>query len=324
MTSNGILSNIVVFSGANGSHPQGGLLMGSDGNLYGTTSQGGPTDLGTVFRITLTNDMFTTLAYFADNINNSGAFPEGPLVQGSNLCFYGTAAAGGASDDGAIFMVTTGGVLITVVSFAYTDGSEPETGLIRGGDGNFYGTTSDGGAYADGTFFEMTTNYVLTNVVSFNGTNGDTPQGPLVEVSGNFYGTAEFGGTYGVGTVFSVTPGGLPAPMATFNGTNGSYPNAGLALGSDGNLYGTTADGGAGGAGTVFQLSPTLSFSLIGGECIVYWPTNAIGFNLQFTTNLSLAHWVDIGNPSNVGAYYVVTNKIYSGSKFYRLINTNP
>lgn len=332
---NGTVTSLVAFGGTNGSHPLGGLIPGRDGCLYGTASQGGPANSGIVFKIIpgLAN-VFSVLAPFNYDFNSSGAFPEGPLVQApinssSSNSFLGTTAAGGADDDGTVFMITTNGVLSTVVSFAYTNGSEPESGLVLGNDGNYYGTTSAGGLYGDGTVFEVTTNGVLTNVISLNDNNGYVPQGPLLPGAGNsFYGTTEFGGAFDSGTVFCATLGGASnsiMTVATFDGTNGDFPNGGLVFGPDSDIYGTTSDGGASGAGTVFRLWPELNITRGKNECVVFWSASVNGYSLQSSTNLNNpANWITLPVSTIAGSQYMVTNKVYAGSKFFRLINPNP
>jgi len=48
-----IITTLVFFNVANGAHPDGVLVPGPDGNFYGTTSQGGATGLGTIFRLSI-------------------------------------------------------------------------------------------------------------------------------------------------------------------------------------------------------------------------------------------------------------------------------
>jgi uncharacterized repeat protein (TIGR03803 family) len=55
LTTNGVLTTLFSFNGTNGLFPQAGLVQGSDGNLYGTTSSGGASGNGTVFRLSLTS-----------------------------------------------------------------------------------------------------------------------------------------------------------------------------------------------------------------------------------------------------------------------------
>jgi uncharacterized repeat protein (TIGR03803 family) len=148
----GVLSLLVSFDQTDGAYPWGGLVQGTDGNLYGTTSQGGSVGgLGTVFRVT-TGGTLTTLYAFK---GSDGAQPWGALIQGTDGNFYGTTIAGGANDEGTIFQITRGGALTTLHSFDGTDGYLPWGGLVQGTDGNFYGTTYEGGANNDGTLFEL-------------------------------------------------------------------------------------------------------------------------------------------------------------------------
>jgi uncharacterized repeat protein (TIGR03803 family) len=89
--------------------PVGGLVWGTDGNLYGTTSQGGAGGQGTVFQVT-TNGLLTTLFWFN---GANGANPQGTLIQARDGSFYGTAEFGGnqyedapQTGDGLVFQLT--------------------------------------------------------------------------------------------------------------------------------------------------------------------------------------------------------------------------
>jgi uncharacterized repeat protein (TIGR03803 family) len=125
-----------------GSLPYSGLVQGTRGQFYGTTSSGGTNGIGTVFSIT-PGGALTTLHSFDDTDGNS---PVAGLIQGANGDFYGTTFQGGANHVGTVFSITAAGSLTTLHSFDVTDGSHPQAGLIQGTTGKFYGTTSGGGA----------------------------------------------------------------------------------------------------------------------------------------------------------------------------------
>jgi uncharacterized repeat protein (TIGR03803 family) len=144
---------------ADGQEPIGPLVIGIDGNFYGTTfgmsSAHWPTKYGTVFSITPTGKL-TTLYRFCRRTNCAdGASPASGLVQGTDGNFYGTTTAGGANNDGTIFKINPQGVLTVLHSFSGSDGSNPIGGLIQASNGLFYGATSAGGSNNDGTIFSL-------------------------------------------------------------------------------------------------------------------------------------------------------------------------
>jgi uncharacterized repeat protein (TIGR03803 family) len=271
MSTNGALTSLYAFIGTkDGAFPGGGLVQGSDGNLYGTTENGGTVGDGTVFKIS-TNGALTSLYAFG---TDDGGNPQAVLVQGSDGNFYGTTANGGTNNAGTVFRISANGTLTSLYSFTGTnDGANPQAGLVQGSDGNFYGTTFGGGAYTNqdgglGTVFKISTSGGLTSLYSFAGGNdGAGPLAGLVQGSdGSFYGTTVAGGAYtnqygGLGTVFKISANGALTSLYSFTGgKDGASPQAALVQGSDGNVYGTTFQGGAytnqyGGLGTVFKIS---------------------------------------------------------------------
>ena len=118
ITPSGTLTTLHTFDGTDGSDSVAALALGSDGNFYGTTRQGGSKGVGTVFVIS-PGGVFNTLYSFS---GPDGANPESDLVQDNNGNFYGTTFAGGTSNDGTIFVITTAGALTVLHDFAGTDG----------------------------------------------------------------------------------------------------------------------------------------------------------------------------------------------------------
>ncbi len=267
-----------------GAAPQAGLILGSDGYLFGTTLNGGADDLGTVYLITTAGS--ETGIPFTGNPGD-GAYPEASLIQGSDGNFYGTTYEGGANNTGSIFKVSpTTGVKTVLYSFGTSgpnDGVKPN-GLIQDSAGNLYGTTYEGGAGNQGTVFKISAAGSETCLYSFGtsgGTDGEYPKAGLILGSnGNFYGTTYAGGTYNDGTIFEITAAcGGESVVHSFSGNggasranDGANPEAPLILASDGNFYGTTAGGGASYAGTVFQITQAGAepwvFSFSGGGAI--------------------------------------------------------
>jgi uncharacterized repeat protein (TIGR03803 family) len=165
VTPEGIETILHRFSGPDGQYPEAGLIQGSDGNFYGTTS-GGNTTFGTVFRVT-PEGAETTLYTFNPVVDSDGSFPEAGLTQGSDGNFYGTTSGGGMNQGGTMFQLTPAGVVTVLYSFPNTSGTfegtqlpgpEPDTNLVQGSDGNFYGGTDQNGAYNRGYFFKLILN----------------------------------------------------------------------------------------------------------------------------------------------------------------------
>jgi uncharacterized repeat protein (TIGR03803 family) len=248
-----------------GADPYEGVVLATDGNLYGLTTYGGSNGWGTVYKITQSG-VFTLLHSFEDM---EGFYPAGALVQARDGNFYGIVTTGESGDQGGVFRVTPEGTLTVLHSFLGADGSEPEAGLVLGTDGNLYGITFAGGgssacAGGCGTVFRITLDGTLTTLHSFELSDGAYPDGKLVRGSdGNFYGTTNGGGTDGWGVVFKITPQGAVTTLHSFDLTQGGAPWAGLVQAANGNFYGTTRYGGSANVGTLFEITPQGAFRML-------------------------------------------------------------
>jgi len=131
---------------SDGGFPYGSLHEASDGVLYGTTSEGGPDDFGTLYKVNRNGAGYMVLRYFTPD-NNEGYLPVAPPVEGPGGVLYGTTYYGGTSDGGTIYQVRKDG---SGFAFLYEfqdddrDGWEPNGPMIRGSDGALYGTTFHG------------------------------------------------------------------------------------------------------------------------------------------------------------------------------------
>jgi len=286
ITSTGTLTTLHVFSGTDGAYPYAGLIQGTDGNFYGTTSQHGSGLYGTVFKITSSGTL-TTLHNFTGG--SDGANPYAALVQGVDGNFYGCTESGGTLGFGTVFKITSSGTLTTLHSFAGgSDGLYPYAALIQGTDGNFYGTTSSGGNSSNsGIIFKMTTAGATTNLHSFSGSDGKIPYGGLVQdTNGTFFGTTTQGGAYGYGTIFSLSTG-LGAFVKTVP-TSGSVGSSVLVLGT--NLTGATKVTFNGTSATFTVLSSseiktTVPAGATTGTVKVTTPGGTLSSNVAFTVH---------------------------------------
>jgi uncharacterized repeat protein (TIGR03803 family) len=148
---------------SDGAYPFDSLIQRKDGNLYGTTRNGGyggAGGYGTVFKITPSGTL-TTLHRFRGKDGNG---PYAALIEGTDGNLYGTNSSGGPFSDtgnasGTAFKITTSGDESTVYAFcslaACVDGYMPIGSLVQGKDGDFYGTTSGGGTSFEGTVFRI-------------------------------------------------------------------------------------------------------------------------------------------------------------------------
>ena len=259
----GGLTTLHSFSGQDGAFPVGGLVAGSDGSFYGTTSGGGDPasctnyqtpGCGTLFKIDSTGN-FTSLHLFE---GTEGATPNAPLTRANDGYFYGTTSrGGGTAQAGTVFRMDSSGVVTLLHSFSGPpDGYIPNEGLIQASDGYLYGTTSDGGSSNLGTVFRIDSSGNLVTLHSFSGPDGSHPTGGLIQGTDGFlYGVT---GPASTGTIFRTDLSGNVTILHSFTGADGQAPS-GIMQAKDGSYYGGASEpainGRSWGTGIIFKIS---------------------------------------------------------------------
>ena len=280
-----VLSPLYSFQGGHdGSNPVGGITIGRDGNLYGTTVSGGRNDAGAVYKLSPPPTVckagpcpWTETLLYQFTGGADGGEPVAVIFDSAgNL--YGTTAVGGIDNNGVVFKLTPSGSRSrwsesVLYRFAGPpDGHDPTGALTFDDNGNLYGTTDLGGTGCNcGTVYQLTpsgSGWTEQVIYRFqNANDGGAPSGGLIlDPEGNLYGAASAGGADDGGTIFELMPSNgnwtfsvLYSPIA------GSFQPVGtLARSPSGMLYGTFSTGpprlnycGDEGCGNVFQLSPS-------------------------------------------------------------------
>lgn len=208
ITPSGTFTTLHTFANIDGASPYAPLLQGTDGYFYGTTFSGGTAGVGTIFRISSAG-AFKTLLNFDGGSFSNGGHPYGPLIQGSDGNFYGSAATGGFEDAGVAFQVTPSGVLSVLRSFVGAgDGANPVGGVVQATDGNIYGTNTSYGDDGEGVIFLTSPSGAFAVLYAFDCYSGARPQVTLLQhTNGKLYGDAGgvcFGGVFSQGVFYSL------------------------------------------------------------------------------------------------------------------------
>jgi len=242
------------FNGQDGRTADSGLVADSQGNLYGTTFNGGPNAFGSVYELIPANAGTWREVVLYNFTGSDGAFPIASLTFDSQGNLYGTTQLGGLGvcstsggqnlGCGVVFKLVktqTGWQESTVYEFqpGVNKGVIPAGGVIFDSTGNLYGTTWAPGVQGD---------YIFDRA-------GRSPQA-------NTYWGCSLPGCGG--TVYKLAPtqsGWQETDVYAFTGaSDGSSSVANLVIDNAGNLYGTTPYGGGGncqyGCGTVFEVNP--------------------------------------------------------------------
>lgn len=238
---NGSWSEVILheFSGeADGGFPYAGVLFGADGNLYGTTFEGGDLNCsdennnrgcGVVYRLTNSGNNNWNESVIHPFTFNDGAYPESNLILDPAGNLYGTTLSGPGfacnQGCGTIFRLTPNQNGSWAQSIIYNfegvlDGANPVSGLTLDSSGNLYGTTPEGGGCYErcGTIFKLSSSaggkWSETVLYRFGLTKiadsvGNAPKASLlIDSQGNLFGTAAGGGSFAGACSSYANPGG--------------------------------------------------------------------------------------------------------------------
>jgi uncharacterized repeat protein (TIGR03803 family) len=282
-----ILHNFGPSEGSDGATPLSGVILDASGNLYGTTSAGGP-DFGdgTAYELSpggsgvWTETFLHTFSY----VDLAGSGPTGRLTFDAKGNLYGMTPSSGGSDAGAVFKLTPQGAGVWSTSILYTfgitnmtDAINPVGALVFDASGNLYGASTSGGVNSEGLVFRLSpisgggVPWTETLLHQFNddGTDGVNPVGGVgFDAKGNLYGTTSSGGAYegifaqfGYGTIYEIAAAATAPKYKVvynfdyaLNGTDGFHPYSNPVFDASGNLYGTSS-GGSDAAGAVYELA---------------------------------------------------------------------
>ena len=290
---------LVSFNGPDGANPfLAGLTADANGNLFGTTDQGGANNDGTVFEIkntgTLAAPIYSSPLMTLISFDGSdGLQPAAGLTVDANGNLFGTTAYGGVNNDGTIFEIKNDGSLIapvyasipvTLVNFNGSDGACLSAGLTADANGNLLGTTYQGGATGDGTVFDIS---LTASVPTITGTIGgqmttlEAPLQPFANVSIEDY-----------------NAGATDTLSITLSGAGGTLSGEGLSSRTNG----------------VYALTGTASVITTELDALVFTP-DAAWPNPSATTTFTLSDWSDAGSaPALDATTTVIDNDCLDGS----------
>jgi uncharacterized repeat protein (TIGR03803 family) len=287
----GAVSTVFAF---NGSTPSSYVIVGADGNYYGTSIANTSVSGGLVFSTTPDGGTVRSLHQF---VADEGSTPRSGLLRGGDGYFYGTTRFGSAyvvNSSGTVFRIKEDGTGFEILH-RFTDWEEvtangapinrqgvyPESPLILASDDYLYGVTRTGGEGGTGAIFRIRRDGSEFSAIHEFGpvtsevnaapqinVGGSSPNGRLLEMpDGYLYGTAAGGGINGRGTIFRIRLDGtgfevvyefedIP-DVSPYENFGGITPLVGLIDGEDGYMYGTASSGGDNAVGTLFAIDTT-------------------------------------------------------------------
>jgi len=311
-------------NGTDGYKPQAGLVLDSEGNLYGTTYYGGTNNTGAIYELPIAGGE-TILADCPVYGANGSLYPNSAIIFDASGNLYGTTAVGGLVEtnyggtDFKASRLPNGSFAIKRISgdlFGGEDEASTPAGLIFDSAGNLWGAALSGTLRVSGAVYELERNagaWERFDRYDFPGTETTPPNpnpGLIFDAAGNLYGTTMTGGAGHKGTVYELTAQHYTfSSLFTFNGFDGDEPNAGVILDNSGNLYGSTTAGGAAGKGNIFELSPKQG----GGwtEKVLFTFNGADGQApgaLTFDANGNLWGTTSLGGANGAGTVFELTN----------------
>jgi uncharacterized repeat protein (TIGR03803 family) len=301
------------FDSSSSARPEGALVRGSTGSLYGTAyGRYWESTGGSVFRVNDDGSGFQTLHEFdASTGFDDGANPTAALVEGSDGALYGTTLYGGAWGAGVIFKIRQDGSGFQKLhDFDGDNGSWPSAALVRGSDGILLGTTPSGGSADAGIVFSIHEDGSgFQKLHDFDGVNGSSPGALTRGADGALYGTTVLGGASGstpsgYGTIYRINADGSGfRTLHDFDGDHGAYPT-GLLAGPPGVLHGTTAQGGSGNGGTLFTIHEDGSgFKRLHD----FDPANGAGSKVIMGSDGAFYGTTNFGGPGGGGVVFRIT-----------------
>jgi uncharacterized repeat protein (TIGR03803 family) len=199
--------------GSEGSGPYNGVIFDNAGNLYGTLSDGGPSDAGLVFQLVSSMGWTANILYpFARQ--GDGSTPRAGLIFDPSGNLYGATTVGGTGNGGTVFELSPTGDWTFSLLYSFTArglGCGPAGTLVMDQAGSLFGTTMCNGTHGQGNIFKLTRTsgtWTYTSLYDFTGGNdGGAPTNSVsLDANGNLYGTASQGGANGYGVVWEITP----------------------------------------------------------------------------------------------------------------------
>jgi len=245
-------------------YDQGVMPQGHDGEVYGTSIDGGQFNQGTVFKISPTG---TPTVLFSFDVLY-GDYPICGLTTGTDGNFYAATEYGTTVGAGSIVQFTSAGAIEKLL-YAFqngTDGSGPTCAPTQGNDGNYYGVTTGvfKGTQGTSTFYKITPTGTFTLLHTFAAAEGNHCSGITLGTDGNFYGACKLGGANSLGTLYKVSTAGKVTVLHSLTNADGQNEQGGfLVQAKDGNFYGEGYNGGTDNDGVVFQLKPTGGYKVL-------------------------------------------------------------